>query len=83
MALIFQLTADISKIYKFCPYKMYGGKEKISRVFPFYITGLESYYRTGEIVSGIGKLYHGIKKAVWVTVSWKIRCKNPIKRDFS
>jgi hypothetical protein len=36
---------------------MYRGKERINGVFfPFCITGLKSYYRTGETVSGIGKI---------------------------
>ena len=53
MALIFPLTADISKIYKFCPYKLYGGKDKVNGVFPFYITGLGIYHRTEKLNPGV------------------------------
>ena len=42
--LVFHLTADISKIYKFCPYKMYRGKERINGVFPFL------YHRTEKLL---------------------------------
>jgi len=73
---MFPLAVEISKIYKFCPSKLYGGKKGYMEFFPFYVTGLKNYIK--ELENQIT----GLENCLGL-VSLRTRCKNPIRQGFS